>query len=261
MVQPARRRVLRPVGRFRNLGVRRRKAMSEARGAMHQPRRPRRGRWLLRLAVVLLGLPVALVVLYRFVPPPLTPLMLMRAAGGEPIDHAWVPLARISPSLVRAVIASEDERFCIHHGFDWESIALSWHAYRQGRRLRGASTISQQTAKNLFLWPGRNLLRKLLEAYATVPLELLWSKSRIIETYLNIVEWGHGIYGAEAASRAYFHKPAAMLTAREAALLAAVLPNPRRWSAGRPTPYVAERAARIERAMPAMLVPGMGQCR
>lgn len=204
---------------------------------------------------MVLGLPAALVALYRFVPPPVTPLMLIRAAQGEATDHRWVPLSRISPSLARAVIASEDERFCSHHGFDWDALAESWHAYRAGRRLRGASTISQQTAKNLFLWPGRSLVRKVIEAYLTAQLELLWSKSRILETYLNIVEWGHGVYGAEAAARAHFNKSAAALTPREAALLAAVLPNPRRWSADRPTPYVEERAARIERLMPAMAIP------
>lgn len=215
-------------------------------------------RWLVLAG---LGLPLALVTLYRFVPPPVTPLMLIRAAQSEKIDRRWVPLSRISPSLARAVIASEDERFCAHHGFDWDALAESWRAYQQGRRLRGASTISQQTAKNLFLWPGRSLFRKIIEAYVTVQLELLWPKSRILETYLNIVEWGHGVYGAEAAARAHFHKAAAALTPHEAALLAAVLPNPRRWSADRPTAHVEERAARIERLMPAMVTPGMTGCR
>lgn len=217
-------------------------------------------RWLVRGLVLLVLLPLPLLVLYRFVPPPGTPLMLIRALQGEGIEKTWRPLEAISPQAPRAVMASEDSRFCNHHGFDWIELGNAWTEWRRGRRLRGGSTISQQTVKNLFLWPGRSLVRKAFEAYLTVPLELLWSKARIIEVYLNIVEWGPGIYGIEAAARHHFGKPASALTRREAALLAAILPNPRRWSARRPTPYILARAATIEARMSAV-GPGRPVCR
>lgn len=227
------------------------------------PSPPRRGKGRFRLLLVgLFVISIAPVAIYRFVPPPLTPLMVIRHFGeGEPIHQTWVPLERISPALVRAVIASEDERFCQHHGFDWAQITDAWRSFRAGRRARGASTISMQTAKNLFLWPGRSLLRKGVEAYFTAFIELLWPKRRIIEVYLNVIEWGHGIYGAETAARAYFGKPAAALSPSEAAVLAAVLPNPRRFSAARPSAYVEERAETIRSRMPAMAVPGPRGCR
>ena len=189
---------------------------------------------------------VFLVTLYREVPPPATPLMLIRAVEGQGIAKEWLPLGQISPHLVRAIIASEDAKFCTHHGFDWDAIREAWRRYREGAgKLRGASTISMQTAKNVFLWPGRDWPRKGLEAYFTVLIELAWGKERIIETYLNVVEWGPGIYGAEAASQFHFHKAAGALTADEAAHLAAVLPDPLKWSASRPDRYVAGRAAFI----------------
>jgi monofunctional biosynthetic peptidoglycan transglycosylase len=147
----------------------------------------------------------------------------------------------------RAVIASEDNRFCEHSGFDWQAIGDAAEDYASGKRVRGASTLSMQVAKNLFLWPGRDFARKGVEAYITVFIELLWSKRRIMEVYLNIAEWGDGIYGAEAAARAHFGKAAAALTLREAGLLAAVLPNPLDWSPARPTPYIAGRADVIAR--------------
>jgi monofunctional glycosyltransferase len=186
-----------------------------------------------------------LIALYRFVPVPLTPLMVLRWIEGEGLEKQWVDYDQLSPNLRRAVIASEDARFCQHHGFDFDAIGDAWDGYEAGGRLRGASTITQQTAKNLVLWPGGDWLRKIVEIYPTVLLELLWPKQRILETYLNIVEWGHGIYGAEAASRFYFDRSARTLTASEAALMAAVLPNPRRWSPARPTGYIRSRAATI----------------
>jgi len=186
-----------------------------------------------------------LIALYRFVPVPLTPLMVLRWIEGEGLEKQWVDYDQLSPNLRRAVIASEDARFCQHHGFDFDAIGDAWDGYESGGRLRGASTITQQTAKNLVLWPGGDWLRKIVEIYPTVLLELLWPKQRILETYLNIVEWGHGIYGAEAASRFYFDRSARTLTASEAALMAAVLPNPRRWSPARPTGYIRSRAATI----------------
>ena len=148
-------------------------------------------------------------------------------------------------------MVGEDAKFCEHHGFDWEAIRDAWHRYEAGtRRLHGASTISMQTAKNVFLWPGRDWMRKGREAYFTVLIELVWGKERIVETYLNVIEWGPGIYGAEAASQFHFHKSAAALGADEAARLAAILPDPLKWSAARPDRYVAERAAFIRAQMP-----------
>jgi monofunctional biosynthetic peptidoglycan transglycosylase len=191
-----------------------------------------------------------LIILYGDLAPPATPLMLIRLVGGAGIDKDWVALSRISPNLVRAAMAGEDSKFCQHRGFDWEAIDNAWRQYQRGRFILGASTISMQTAKNLFLWPGRSWWRKGIEVYFTLLLELTWSKRRIMETYLNIVEWGPGIYGAEAAARYHFHKSAADLTPEEAARLAAVLPNPRRWSASRPTGYILERAGVIRARMP-----------
>jgi monofunctional biosynthetic peptidoglycan transglycosylase len=199
---------------------------------------------LLRIAVVALLVMAALILTYRFVSVPLTPLMVLRKLEGEGLVKQWVGYDALSPNLRRAVIASEDARFCTHHGFDWHEIDAALSDYQSGERLRGASTITQQTAKNLMLWPG-GLVRKVVEIYPTVLLELLWPKRRILETYLNIVEWGPGLYGAEAASREYFGRPARLLTAAEAALMAAVLPNPRRWSPAKPTDYIRSRAATI----------------
>lgn len=202
-----------------------------------------------------------LIALYRVVNPPLTPLMLIRAAEGEPRQQTWVPLSQISPWLPRAIIASEDQRFCRHYGFDFEEIAAALARYRETGRLRGASTISQQTAKNLLLGPWHSFIRKGVEAYITVWLELLWPKSRILEVYLNVIELGRGVYGAEAAAETHFHRHAATLTPHEAALLAAILPNPRRFSADHPSPYVEERARQIEAWMGEVEVPGSKTCR
>ncbi|HEU0215542.1 MAG TPA: monofunctional biosynthetic peptidoglycan transglycosylase [Stellaceae bacterium] len=191
------------------------------------------------------------VAVYREVPPPVTPLMLIRLVESYPIGKSWRPLDAISPHLVHAVMTSEDAKFCQHHGFDWQEIADAWRRYRRGTgRLRGASTISMQTAKNVFLWPGRDWLRKGLEAYFTVLIELVWGKARIIEIYLNVVEWGPGVYGAEAAAQYHFHKSAKALTVEEASRLAAILPDPLKWSASRPDRYVAGRAASIRAQMP-----------
>jgi monofunctional glycosyltransferase len=208
---------------------------------------------LLWLAIVLLLGPAALILVFRLLPVPITPLMLIRAVEGEGIAHSWIEGAAISGNLKRAVIAAEDARFCQHRGFDWDAIQDAWDEYQSGERgfLRGASTITQQTAKNLLLWPGGGWPRKALEAYPTLLIELMWPKGRILETYLNIVEWGPGIYGAEAAARAHFGRPARALSEREAALLAAVLPNPRRWSASKPTDYIQRRASRIQARMAA----------
>jgi monofunctional glycosyltransferase len=205
---------------------------------------------LLRVVLALLLVIALLVVVYRFAPVKLTPLMVLRSIEGEGLERQWVGYDQLSPNLRRAVIASEDARFCLHHGFDWTEIDAALSDYESGAHLRGASTITQQTAKNLFLWPG-GWLRKIVEIYPTVLLELLWPKRRILETYLNIVEWGPGLYGAEAASRDYFGRPARLLTVPEAALMAAVLPNPRRWSPVKPTEYIRSRAVTIQARMAA----------
>ncbi len=202
-------------------------------------------RWLIYGLVALLLGPPLLLVLYRFVPVPLTPLMVIRLVEGEGLSKSWVPLDEIAPVLPQAVIAAEDNLFCQHWGFDWPALKGELEAYISGARSRGASTITMQTAKNLFLWPGRSVARKALEAWLTPQIELLWPKRRILEVYLNIVEFGPGIYGAQAAAEAHFGKRAAALSRREAALLAAVLPNPRASSAGRPSEYIDRRARTI----------------
>ena len=210
----------------------------------------RRG-WLKRLAIglaaVFLGLPLALIALYAVAPPPITPLMVIRLFEGEGLDKQWVSLAEISPHLPRAVIAAEDNNFCQHNGFDWDAIQDAIEEFQGGRRLRGASTLSMQTAKNIFLWPGRDYLRKGLEAYLTTLLEIFWSKQRILEIYLNIAEFSSGVYGAEAAAQHYFGRPAKDLSRRQAALLATVLPSPRKRSAARPTQAQARHAITIQR--------------
>jgi monofunctional biosynthetic peptidoglycan transglycosylase len=215
-------------------------------------RRVRRA--LLALALVLFGLPPAALLLYALVPPPATPLMLIRWAEGHPIDYRWVPLAEIAPALPAAVLAAEDNRFCRHGGIDWQALERAWAEYRGGGRLRGASTVSMQTAKNLFLWPGRSWLRKGLEAYLTLWLELLWDKRRILEVYLNVAEFGPGIYGAEAAAQRWFGRPASALDAQQAARLAVVLPAPRDRSAASPSPRLA-RMARTVAARTGQIAP------
>jgi monofunctional biosynthetic peptidoglycan transglycosylase len=202
-----------------------------------------------------------LTMLYRVAPPPVTPLMLLRFAEGYGMQKSWRPLDDISPALIRAVMASEDQRFCRHFGFDWSAIEAAWQQYQSGEgELLGASTISMQTAKNVFLWPGRTWLRKAFEAYFTALIELTWSKRRIIEVYLNVIEWGPGIYGAGAAAEHYFHKPALKLSATEAARLAAVLPDPLDRSASPPDEDVRERSAFILRQMPRLPAPSPLPC-
>lgn len=197
--------------------------------------------WLFAITVVV---PVLLVMTFRFVPPPATPLMIGTMLTDGAVAQRWVPLDSISPNLVRAVIAAEDGKFCTHYGFDLEAIDKALDRNAAGGTLRGASTISQQTAKNLFLMPDRTWTRKGIEAYFTLLIEGLWPKRRIMETYLNIVEWGPRRFGAEAASLGNFRKPAAQLSPLEAARLATVLPSPRRYRADQPGPYV-ERQSQV----------------
>lgn len=199
--------------------------------------------WGTLLTVLLV--PALLTLVFSVMPVPLTPLMIIRNFDGASLNKTWVSLERIAPDLQRSVIAAEDMTFCNHHGFEPEAIEKAWDNYQNGGRLRGGSTITMQTAKNVFLWPERTFLRKGLEAWLTLYLEALWSKKRILEVYLNVVEWGPGVYGAEAAARYHFGKSASQLSAHEAALLASVLPSPRRWSASKPGPYVRTRAETI----------------
>ena len=197
------------------------------------------------------------VVALRFMPVWITPLMVIRcgeqlAEGKElKMNHHWVTLDKISPSLPVAVIASEDARFMTHFGFDYKAIehAAKRNLEHPEKRKLGASTISQQTAKNVFLWPGRSWVRKGLEAYFTTLIELLWSKQRIMEVYLNSIEMGEGIYGADAVAMEHFHTDALNLTRSQCALIAATLPNPRKFSSKNPSPYMRKRQARIEREM------------
>ena len=196
-----------------------------------------------------------LVLLFRFVPPPGTMLMVERKieswVDGKPIDlqRDWRPWNEISDDLKVAVIAGEDQKFSEHWGFDLRAIQAAFAHNERGGSLRGASTLSQQVAKNVFLWSGRSWLRKGLEAWFTALIEVLWPKQRILEVYLNSVEWDDGVFGAEAAARHHFGIGAPYLSRQQASLLAAVLPNPRNWSAGRPSPYVLRRAAWIRKQM------------
>jgi monofunctional biosynthetic peptidoglycan transglycosylase len=218
-------------------------------------------RLILALLVFALVVPPLWVAVYRFVPPPITLLMIERSFQGHGLDHRWRPLDRIAPALPRAVIASEDARFCLHHGFDLHAIdAALKHNQAKPGRIRGGSTISQQTAKNVFLWPQRSWVRKGAEAWFTVLIEALWGKRRIMEVYLNTIEMGPGIYGAEAASQHYFRVPAAELTPAEAGRLAAILPDPLKWKAAQPGPYVRRRTGRIEARSGTVARDGLADC-
>ena len=193
------------------------------------------------------------VILFRFVPVPITPLMLIRVTEqlkeGKDIKlkHSWVSIEKINPAMQKAVIASEDAHFLSHHGFDLEAIqkAAKRNKKHPEKRILGGSTITQQTAKNVFLWPKRSWVRKGLEAYFTVLIELTWPKKRIIEVYLNSIEMGDGIYGVEAVAKEHFNSSADRLTEADCALIAATLPNPRRFSSLHPSPYIKKRQHRI----------------
>ena len=220
-------------------------------------------RWLRRLAiaaVLLLVLSTLPVLVLRWLPPPTTAFMLAHRLGGGTPQQSWRPLEQIAPALALAVVAAEDQRFPVHQGFDVQAIRTALAEHAEGEGLRGASTISQQLAKNLFLWAGGGFLRKGLEAWYTALIELTWPKRRILEVYLNIAEFGTGIYGAEAAAKAHFGRSAAALTPEQAALLAAVLPSPKRLDAAAPSPYLRERQHWILRQM-RQLGPGwLAEC-
>ena len=211
-------------------------------------------RWILIGITAAIGGSVLAVLTMRFVPPLASALMIEdwigARLGGDAtfvLRYRWTPWDRVAKTLPIALVAAEDQRFPLHHGFDFDAIERALAEADDGERLRGASTISQQVAKNLFLWPGRSFVRKGLEAYFTVLLETLWPKRRILEVYLNIAEFGDGIYGAGAASERFFRATPAQLDAHQAALLAAALPNPSRFHVERPSPYVLRRAAWIQR--------------
>jgi monofunctional biosynthetic peptidoglycan transglycosylase len=206
--------------------------------------------WLKRLALVFIGITLLPVVLFRWVPPPTSAVMVYRAlAESARQEYRWVPMERIAPVAALAVVAAEDQAFPDHFGFDLAAIEAALERSRAGGRLRGASTITQQVAKNLFLWDGRSWVRKGLEAWYTLLLEIVWTKERILEVYLNIAEMGERTFGVEAASRRFFRRPAAELTPRQAAMLAAALPNPRVYRADAPLPYLARRREWILRQM------------
>lgn len=220
--------------------------------------------WSRNLFLFLFVSSVLAVVAYRFIPVYYTPLMFIRMyeqhREGKPfkLEHKWVPMERIAQPLVQAVVASEDNLFLDHNGFDLTQIQKARAEAEKGGRVRGASTITQQTAKNVFLWPGKTYLRKGIEVYFTVLIEWIWGKERIMEVYLNSIEMGDGIYGAEAVAQAHFGKPAYRLTEAEAALIAATLPNPRRFNSAKPSPYMLKRQAKILSLMAKLLKIDMG---
>lgn len=198
--------------------------------------------WCRNLLISLLVFSILLVLVYKFVPVYYTPLMLIRLSENKTkIEHEWIPIDKISQSMIQAVVASEDNLFMQHKGFDTKQIKEAIEEAKKGKRLRGASTISQQTAKNVFLWPGKSYFRKGLEAYFTVLIEWIWGKERIMEVYLNSIEMGKGIYGVEAAAKNYYGKHAYALSRGEAALIAAILPNPQKRNPTKPSAYLRQR--------------------
>lgn len=205
-------------------------------------------RFLLKSTMWFVGLSLFSVIVFKWIPVPVTPLMLIRnvqhVAKGEKLKlkHDWVSIKKISPHMQLAAVCSEDQNFFKHHGFDFGAMKKAMkEAEKKNGKLRGASTISQQTAKNVFLWPGRSWVRKGLEVWFTGLIEIIWGKKRILEVYLNSIEMGNGIYGAEAAAQNYFETPASKLSKYQAASVIAILPSPRKWSAANPGPYVQSR--------------------
>lgn len=212
---------------------------------------PRLIKLIRNLALIFFAVSLGLVVIERFVPVFVTPLMVIRSVesifkGEMPKNSKrWVSIDEISPNMVQAVVASEDNLFLYHHGFSFDAITKAFEHNINGKRIRGGSTISQQTAKNVFLFPQRSYIRKGLEAYFTVLIELIWNKKRIMEVYLNVIEMGDGIYGVEAAAQEHFGIHASQLSRSQAALIAACLPNPRRFDVGYPSGYIQRREAHV----------------
>jgi monofunctional glycosyltransferase len=212
-------------------------------------------RFLFKTLLWFFGLSIFSVVFFKYVPIPFTPLMVIRMVenklGGKEVyfSHNWEPIENISMNLQKAVIASEDGTFLTHHGFDFNALQKAYKNNERGRKIKGGSTISQQTAKNVFLWQGRSYFRKGLEAYFTVLIEIIWGKERIMEVYLNSIEMGDGVYGAYAATEHWYRKDASSLTMNQAAGIAAILPNPRKYKATGSSSYINNRKARIVRVM------------
>ncbi|MCZ8091673.1 monofunctional biosynthetic peptidoglycan transglycosylase [Flavobacterium sp.] len=212
-------------------------------------------RWIWKATLWFIGLSILSVIIFKWVPVPITPLMITRAIDNKMegkdmiLSHDWEPIENISPNLQKAVIASEDGNFLKHNGFDFNAMQKAFKSNQKGKRLKGGSTISQQTAKNVFLWQGRSYIRKGLEAYFTVLIELIWGKERIMEVYLNSIEMGNGVYGAEAAAQHWYRKSASDLTKKEAAGIAAILPNPRKYKATNSSSYINRRKDKIVRVM------------
>ncbi len=212
-------------------------------------------RWIWKATLWFIGLSILSVIIFKWVPVPITPLMITRAVENKLegkdalLTHDWEPIENISLNLQKAVIASEDGNFLKHNGFDFEAMQKAFKNNQKGKRLKGGSTISQQTAKNVFLWQGKSYIRKGLEAYFTVLIELIWGKERIMEVYLNSIEMGNGVYGAESAARHWYRKSAVDLTKQEAAGIAAILPNPRKYKATNSSSYINRRKDKIVRVM------------
>ena len=217
-------------------------------------------RWLFKVALIFVGASVLWVGVYRFVPPPFTFTMLGDVIGGHGVTKSWMPLSRMDPDMARAAIAGEDGRFCLHHGFDFKAMASAAYRNEQGGRIRGGSTISQQTAKNTFLIQGGGYARKALEAYFTVLIETLWGKRRIMEVYLNIAETGIGTYGADAAAQRYFGHDASQLSPTEAGRIAAVLPLPKKRAAIDPHGFVRSHGNTLARYVGVVRRDGLDAC-
>jgi monofunctional glycosyltransferase len=207
------------------------------------------------LFIVFVAGSIFFVILFRFVNPPITSLMILRGfeqkAAGKPwkIEKSWKSFDEISDPMKRAAVAAEDQSFLENHGFDFNAMERAYKKNEHSKKLIGGSTISQQTAKNVFLWPGRSIIRKGFEAWCTLLMEVFWGKKRIMEVYLNVIEMGDGVYGAEAAAQTYFHKPASQLNNHEAAAIASIFPSPLKWSATNPSAYVRHRQYLIMRNM------------
>jgi monofunctional biosynthetic peptidoglycan transglycosylase len=217
-------------------------------------------RWCFKVVVWFVAISVVWVGLYRFVPPPVTVTMLTNALDGRGITKDWMPLSKIDPDMARAAIGAEDARFCTHHGFDFTAIEKAMAHNEDSKRIRGGSTISQQTAKNVFLWQGRSYVRKAFEAYFTVLIEALWGKRRIMEMYLNVAETGIGTYGVNAGAQRYFHHDASHLSSIEAARIAAVLPLPKKRGAVAPSGFVLRYGNTISRRIGAVHAGGYDSC-
>lgn len=226
------------------------------------PRKPsKKGlRRLLSLCLALGLVPHIYAVALKFTPVPGTILMLQRANAGETIKKDWVDLEDISPNLVYAVIGAEDSRFCDHNGVDWDAVQTVLDEREKGERQRGGSTITQQTAKNVFLWNGGGWVRKLPETWAALFIDQVWGKRRVMEVYLNVAEWGDGIFGVEAAAQVRFGKSAKNLTGYEAALLASVLPSPNKWRLDPPGPYVQRRTGSLVKRAEVVRQSGYASC-